>query len=168
MKDQVKKLKIWFYISITLLGISSSAILLVMFADFNGNQMQKAMGYLVGIIFWVGIIAGYTVFWKLNRELKKILKQHYRRKRKSRIGLITFFSSLHGMIADIICGICFLVLTVLLITKNNAEWLTIIFISLFAFSLQMHCLLNGENFKHIKFLETRSKRHETENEKHFK
>ncbi len=111
--------------------------------DNNGTDIVTI---LIGAIFWLGIILGYVLLFIANSIRKKRVKK---RARKRRPGIAVFFSSRTAMIADFVMAVCFIVFLInILFIKSNANWVYVL-ISTMIFSLHMHALLNGENFRYI-------------------
>jgi hypothetical protein len=154
MRAEIRKLKTWFSISIGCIGLSSASLLMIPFADFRGSPPQKAIGYVIGTVFWAGIIAGYIIFWLLSRSRKQIPSNG--RCTKPRIGIISFFRTFTGMIADVICGLSLIGLVIAIaVAGDHAGWFTFLLIAVFIFSLQMHSILNGENYINLEKLKWR-------------
>jgi MFS family permease len=152
---EVRKIKTLFMASICFIGFSSLSIAFIPYGDFNGNNNELIIAYMIGGAFWAGILAGYSLFIILNKKRKKLAEKQKMRSRPLR-GAFCFFQTRNGMVADITCGISLIASVILISAAGSSwQWITFIIISVFLFSLQMHCILNGENYKYIKFQESR-------------
>ena len=56
--------------------ISALSFILIPFSNFEGTKLQKAIAYMVGFIFWIGLIVGLI----LTHYLGKIRQKHNYRK----------------------------------------------------------------------------------------
>ena len=52
--------------------ISALSFILIPFSNFEGTKLQKALAYMVGFIFWIGLIVGLI----LTHYLGKIREKH--------------------------------------------------------------------------------------------
>ena len=132
---------------VVLLFVSSFSLILSFFGDYSGNAFNVIMAYAVGVLFWLGLIVGYILFFSLNKRRKKDKKFVY--KFKSRPGIFVFFSNKYAFVIDI-AMIAMLIFTVIFsfIPLMNYS-LSVVSASILLFLIHMHCLLNGVNFKYI-------------------
>ena len=148
---------IWFWLSVGCVGLSSFSLAFIHFADFGGSPQQKTIGFLIGAVFWLGLIAGYILLWFINKYRKEHIAKSKKRWRKRKPGIISFFQSFYGMIADVLCLLSFdAALISAILADKKPGWLTYFLIAFFIFSLQMHGILNGENFRYISLLINKS------------
>lgn len=145
---------------IVMLFISSFSLLLSFFADFNGNAFNLMMAYGAGILFWGCLIAAYVLLAVINEKRKKSearrktdLYENETRKvaskrNSNRPGIINFCSNKYAMIFDTLM-VVFLILTIVFSFIPVLNSVAIICISVLIFSVHMHCVLNGMNFRYI-------------------
>ena len=115
--------------------------------------INKICAYLVGICFWAGLIAGYIVFAVINSKRKKQLKKK-KESAKSLPGIICFFSNKYAKVFDILFVISLILSVVFMfIPALNQGFVSVLVISVCVFSLHMHSILNGVNYKYIQNLE---------------
>lgn len=147
MKKDIRLMRI----SIILLLISSFSVLLVMFASFDGNTFQKILAYLTGATFWLFLIIGYVVFYQVSKHRKKYEIKNpappYRKGQK-RPGILTFFSDRVAMSMDIIMIISLILSLLFLFIPSLNQNIAIVFIAILIFSIHMHSILNGVNYKY--------------------
>jgi hypothetical protein len=148
MRKEAIKLKILLIANIFCIAASSAMIAIIPLGDFNGNHTEMTIAYMIGAVFWGGVIVGGCLFSTLNRMRKKTQWGWLLPKsQKTRIGAFTFFRNRAAVITDIICGLSFIASIVLMMI--DVGWITFTIISVFVFTFQMHCILNGENFNYI-------------------
>lgn len=106
--------------------------------------------YLCGAGFWIGLIATVLMAIKINLSRKKSPVFASISDTQRRFGLVHFFSNKEAVIIDILLFVTVVgcVLARYVISGNTA---TFIFVGLFIFSFGMHCMLNGINYRYIKY-----------------
>ncbi len=151
------KMKLNLIISVILMFISSFSLIIIPFSDFNGITIQKVLAYVIGAVFWLFLVAAWTIQIILSKQIKSDSKK---------FGLISFFSNKIAIAADIIALISLVATILMTIISGEVvipEIVSYLIISVFFFSLQMHCVCNGKIFKHI--LKISSNGGEIQNEK---
>ena len=141
-KQQMKK-KLW--ISIGCFALTSLAVLLTPLSGDEG--IKKAAGYLIGVLFWLGIAGGCFLYFWLYRKEHKLLKQTMT-KEKIPSGL-RFFSNRFAAVSDriLIVTLCLNIYCIRTLGVNQLLELAAMF--LFTTSVYMHFLLNGRVFQYI-------------------
>lgn len=132
------------YISIGCFFLMSVTFLL-MPIDFTAKGMQ-IINLMIGIMFWVFLIAGVTTQILLGQIRKKwFIRNHIRRFQfRSKVGLISFVQNLPACVADGIFVISLIGLIISVIATNGIGYACYIFMALLIFSFCMHCILNGK------------------------
>lgn len=138
------------------LAISSFSLLLVMFGDYNGNALNKAIAVLTGVLFWGFLIIGYVILGIISghrktyeRKNRADLGRKANRDANKRPGIICFFSNQKAIIADIVMIVSFIINLIFMFIPSVNQVVAVIFIAIFAFAVHMHCVLNGVNFRYI-------------------
>lgn len=156
MHRRIKQYLLTFRLSLIAIAIGSASLGLIPLADFKGTSIQRAIAYGVGIIFWLFTISGYSLFALSCKQRKDISKRlDIVKKSKHKIGILSIFSTFEGTIADVILLFSVVLTIIVLFFCNKTTWYSITAIILLLFSAQMHCILNGENFKYTKFVQSR-------------
>ncbi len=121
--------------------VSSLSFVLIPLSSFEGSKLQKALAYMVGFIFWIGLIVGLI----LTHYLSKIRQKHDYRK-YFLPGILCFFRNKKSRFVDIlmiILAIAFIIVK----TSFSSEILVLsITLSLLVFSVYIHSVLNGNNY----------------------
>ena len=146
--------------TLTALTISSLSLLFGIFVDFDGYGFPRALGYIIGAVFWLFEIIGWLAFFKLSKRRKEYEKDNPDAsylKRRRRPGILTFFANKRAAIVDLVLPIS-LIMMVLVLFIPLGQTVTFIVAAVFSFASQMHCILNGINFKYIQFISQRKRR----------
>lgn len=143
MERQQMKKKLW--ISAGCFALTSLAVLLIPLSGDEG--MKKAVGYLIGVLFWLGIAGGSFLYFWLYREESKTLKKSIP-KGKIPFGF-RFFSNRFAAVWDgiLIVTLCLNIYCIRTLGVNQILELAALF--LFTTSVFMHFLLNGRVFQYI-------------------
>ena len=137
---------------IVCITLSSLSLLFALFVSSDG---VSALTVIPGIIFWGGLIAGYVMLFVISKHRKayeKTAPRTERRVKKSRPGIITFFSSPAATVADIVMILSFVLTVVFAFIPGFSQTALLILIAVLALAVQMHCILNGVNYKYIQRL----------------
>ncbi len=142
--------------SIILLLVTSLTILLIPLTDVFSGNTQKVCSYIVGAVFWLSLILGQIIFWIANRERISIehnlQKKEIKRLSANYPGVLCFFQNREAAVADVTVIISFLLVIAELIFKIKSEWIILSSVSTLIFSFGMHCILNGINYKYIRYV----------------
>lgn len=158
MKPEEKRFIKRFNIAFVMIVLSSVPIALIPLADFNGNMRQKVLAYTIGLLFWSLFIIGSFFFAVANKKRKELAKKEEKKsiKRRGFPGL-SFFHTKPGANVDVIFFVFLVCYVALAIFKFDISWIKIELVFLLVLSFQMHCILNGENFKYKKYILRRKK-----------
>ncbi len=141
---------------VSLLMVSSVSILFAIFADVDGNTANVIMAYAGAGLFWLTLIAGYVLLGVVSGHRKKYDNtQKYSQghmKVSSRPGAFCFFSNKLAMIADIAMLASFVITLMFIFIPSFNQNVAVFFVAILIFSVHMHCILNGVNFRYIKSL----------------
>lgn len=152
-------------IVIIALAVSSFSLVLAVFGDYNGSTANIVAAIIAGLLFWLFLILGYVLLAMISKHRKQYEKKAVdssgnrtkNAENKKKPGIICFFSNQYALISDVAMGISFiLTLVVLLLIPKTPQILQLLLISLTVFSIHMHCVLNGINFKYIRELSKKS------------
>jgi len=165
MQKRVNQYLMTFRLSLCLISIGTLFIVLIPVADFNGSHAEKVLAYGIGLVFWLFTIMGYILFYLSVRRKKALIERLKTVKRtRSKVGAVCFFSTFEGSITDGIMIFSAILFATNLLFIKDTSWFAMITVTLLMFSVQMHCILNGENFKYSKFIQSRRVRNAYKNE----
>ena len=120
-----------------------------MFMPLASNYAQKTESRIpnnvMGSLFWVFLITGYVLFIYINSI--RILDTQTEYKHKKIPGIFTVCSGKTAVVTDILLVISIAFFGICIPWAN--EHLLYISISLMIFLLQMHCFVNGNNYRYI-------------------
>lgn len=151
MKDSTlkkdKKLMIAACVSFVL---SSSAVLIAPFGDFEGSMFNVAVAYAIGIIFWLFLIIGYVIILRINfhRKAQKKIKV------SGRPGIISVFSNKPAMVFDIIFAVSVIMFIIFKFVIQKYDLVSLFLLASSLFSFHMHGVLNGVNHKYVNYKES--------------
>lgn len=128
-------------------GLATIALLLIPLFE-----NPDVVNYILAGVFWLAIIAECILFRICTIErmkYEKIYKIQHRQKLP--IGLITFISNAEAVIADTVLLFSALSLTAIAIFQIRSNWFILLVIVLLFLSLNLHCILNGRNYRYYKW-----------------
>lgn len=132
-------------------GIS---LLFIPMVDLEGTTIQKVLALIVAGLFWIGLIVEIVFFVLANKQCnlieERLIKKGSKSFKGTKNGAISFFTCKEAMIADVLAGLSLLALILLIVLKFTNDWLFVIIAVIFFFSFNMHCFLNGRNYKYLK------------------
>lgn len=136
------------------LFISSFSLLLSFFGSYSGNAFNFIMALMTGILFWLGLIAGYVFLIIVNTHRNQTVKAgkydlSESKRQKAKPGIICFLSNKYAAVADAAMVLFLILSLVFLFIPALNQGIALVFVSFFLFSLHMHCILNGVNFRYI-------------------
>ena len=133
--------KLFIRISELCFVMSSSSFLFIPTSNFNGSYTQQITAYLVGILFWGGLLSGIVSL---------IILDFKRRKTKFRKsccpGMLRFFRNKKAKICDF-CMIAS-VLAFIISEKQLGLYhtLSLVLLTVTVLSIYFHSILNGNNY----------------------
>lgn len=102
------------------------------------------LGFLPGVLFWAGLLAGIAAQFLLHLKLGRDLKKG----KPSRCGLLTFGANRLAKLADI--GLLVSVLaSVVTLNFSPAAYICYVALAAAVFCFCMHCVFNGRTFGHV-------------------
>lgn len=141
------------WVSIICLFLMSASILFMPLATNYASQTSNISFMIVGGVFWVSLIVGYSLLIRAN-----VLRRWFIRNRTNaetrmscRMGIISFFSNVPATIADTVMITSFIVISVISFTALKDKYIIYVLLFLLTFSLNMHGVLNGRIYKSTKF-----------------
>lgn len=139
-----KKYKLTFMGSTVCFAISSMSFFLIPVSDFNGKLIHRILAYMVGGLFWGGLLVGLIMTSILGSWMKK-----YSQKKRRLPGILCFFRNKQAKRYD--CAM-FLILVLFIVSQRILglyHWISIILLSCMLMSIYMHSVLNGEIYAYI-------------------
>lgn len=139
--------RIMFWLSVALMfTFSVSFLFMAPASKIALNDGNNGLLVFSGILFWLSLIGAYALFFFVNRSRKVFLK-HIKKDVTSPPGLVRFFSNKPAKLADIATLASLVLFTIFALFTDS--YFIYVFLSVFVFSFQMHCVLNGENYIYI-------------------
>lgn len=134
--------------------VSGLSLVFIPLVDLEGTATQKFFAILLALLFWLGLISETVFFVLANRKCNVIEERLVRESGKSfkgaRIGAISFFTCREAAVADILSGLSAIAVIVFIVFNISNDWLFTCATVILFFSFNLHCFLNGKNYKYIK------------------
>lgn len=128
-------------IEISLFLSSSIGLFLSQFIIKSSGQTNRLIAVISGTLFWIGLILAIIFSLYLN-------KITINKNNDNKIALIKFFSNKPAIVFDVLLIVSFIAFVICMIV-NRMSNIAIIIFCIFIFSLEMHCVFNGKNYKYI-------------------
>lgn len=133
--------KLYIRISEVFFAISSSSFLFIPKSNFNGRNSQQALAYMVGVLFWLGLLVGMCSIILLN------IKRRKARYRKHRFpGMLCFFSSKKAKVCDVLMAFSLILFLTFKHFFGLYHSLSLALLALSVLLIYMHSILNGNNY----------------------
>lgn len=141
-----KKTIRYFALSIVFLVVATIAFLCIPIWTAS-----TAPSYVVAVTFWVSLILEQVFFWLGNASRKKMERKVFRLKRfgKRGPGIICFGSNRIASISDCIMIISLIAVVLEIVFHVEYEWLVMTSLAMLFLSFNLHCILNGTNYKYL-------------------
>lgn len=146
------KLERYIVLSIALAMLQFILIMCIPFVNIKGTGVQCVMAYIVALLFWLSIIAEVILAIYSTRIRKKVgceLNGHDAVEGFGP-GIILFFKNKEAVVADIVLFVSVLLLGIILWMNMKIGWLIIGNVSFLVLSFNLHCILNGRNYRLLK------------------
>ena len=127
--------------SMTSFLISSLSFLMIPFSRFDGSLTQRVLAYMVGFIFWTGLIVGMIITYYLGKIRLKNNNKEY-----CLPGFFCFFKNKKSRIWDIIMFASVIVFITIKTAFVNMTLAWSSALSFLTFSVYIHSVLNGNNY----------------------
>lgn len=137
-RNKYKKIML---ISVFCFTVSSLSFLLIPFSDFRGMGIKQTMAYMVGGLFWLGLILGLVITIILGNIRKR--DSH---KKHAIPGLLCFFKNKRAMQCDIVMFAALILFVISQKLLGIYHLASIILLSTTLFSVYLHSILNGNNY----------------------
>lgn len=158
MKKSNCIIKKYFWCIVFLLTVMSFTFLLMPIANYMQNGWkQRLVLVMVGILFWLSFIGGYTLLIITIRMFKKLSYKEKSEVKNKMPKCLRFFSNIYAAIVDAILIAVIVVLIVITILGRMTGVFPYIVMAISVFSINMHCLFNGNIYKTISTNDTRER-----------
>lgn len=112
---------------------------------------STAQAYVVATVFCLSIILEQVFFWIGNASRKQMERKvfHMRRFGDHGPGIISFSSNRIATICDWIMLASFITVVLEIVFPAKHEWLVMVSLAVLFLSFNLHCILNGKNYKYL-------------------
>lgn len=142
-EEEIKK---YFLLSAAALFLSAVSVLLLPVSRTKTQELNVA-GYLLGVLFWTGLIGGIVIYQMLFRRMQdRFPKEAAAAKRPS---FACFFMGKPGKIADGLLIFAIAGNMICLIQEKANRTVELMFVFLCIVSVYLHVLVNGRIFQYL-------------------
>ena len=161
-----KPFKVFLLLSIIFSCVGSALLLVVPVVSTSGNTLAKTGAYALAGTFWLSIALELFSVYQCSKERRWLERKLYRSRQLKYVmpGVVSFFKSYEATVADILLFVSAITIAVILWIRAGNEWVIVSFVSLFFLSFNMHCLLNGRNYRYYKALKDKSREEKNHHE----
>lgn len=147
-----RKFKQYFKCTVAMVFVAFAALLCIPLLQSHEIGRNKTLSYVLAGIFWASILLEQIFLHKCSSERKQIRNRSRRKRRKecAEEGLMRFFKTRESIVAAIICFISTMMTVGLAVFQIQTRGAVIISVAMWFLSLNLYCLLNGKNYKHIR------------------
>lgn len=119
-----------------------------------------ALSYCAAAVFWLGVIFQQVFFWIGNAGRKKMEQKVFRVKRggKGALGIICFGSNRKATICDCVMFASIIAVVLEIAFSAKQDWLIMISLVALFLSFNLHCVLNGKNYRYFSAFYNHKKR----------
>lgn len=142
-----RKRMIWLYTEFLFIWSLSIAIMPL------GSMMKESSRlpmYLSGAMFWIGFAGTVGMTIRINYCRRNSYGFNEQFPKLKQFGLIHFFQNKAAIVADVAMFVSIIGIIVSRFVTNNL-FSVFLFIAIFLFAFGMHCMLNGANYRYIKY-----------------
>lgn len=156
------QLGFYFSVSVLLALIPAVLILCIPLINLEGTGVQKMWAYIMAAAFWLCILLELLATRKCSSERRSLEQRKVQSSSsaKSDPGVVSFLKTREGAIADAVMFASLIAVITITWTRAKSQWLVLGCVSVLYLSFNMHCLLNGKNYRYMKLLSNYKKEHE--------
>lgn len=134
--------------------IAGISLVFIPMVDLEGTTAQKIFAVMIALLFWSGLATEIVFFVLANKKCNEIEERLVKKGSKSfkgaKLGVISFFQYREAMVADVLAALTLIIMVLLIALKVTNDWLFVIIAVIFFYSFNLHCFLNGRNYKYLK------------------
>lgn len=147
-----KELKIFVIITAVFAAAESALLLCIPFVNINGLPKQRVSAYVLAAAFWFCVLAElvFVVIASKIRKKAESDKKSGQTSKRPLPGIICFFRNPEAAAADVIFLLSAIGIALIIILKVEIKWLIIAGISVLLLSFNLHCIMNGRNYRYLR------------------
>lgn len=143
------------------------SVLILPLSSVRNETAAGIFGYLVGILFWLGIFWGTALYLRLCRQFTSNRKSRGRNRKVDRFPpVFHFFRNRYARAADILLFVGIAGSVASAVAGQKILWLQWFFMVVTVTAVWLHCLLNGAVFEYL-FIRKGVDRDKLEGEKRY-
>ena len=156
------RLKKYNLITIAIAVLEFIFVLCIPFVNLYGLSLQRIGAYILAALFWICIVIEGVFVHMATQERKWMERKRFRSRtlKYSQPGVISFFKNCEASIADVVLFTSATLVVVLAWTQIKTVWMIMTGISILFLSFNLHCILNGKNYRYLKLYKEEHERDE--------
>ena len=159
MKQRLAEVKSCFWLAVIFLAILSFTFILMPIANYTEGMLQRSILFFVGCLFWGALISGYFFLILTYKNYKRTVSKKFLKENESihAFELLAICSNQEAKIADAVLLADLMLLLIINLLKKTNGIFSYIGLSIFIFTIHMHCMFNGNIYRKIKSERKREK-----------
>lgn len=159
----LRRFNLYLNLSFAFPCVSFLLFLCIPLVDTAGSQLQKVGAYLLATFFWICTALEIFFTFKCKKERLVLQRKVYRRRWMGYMypGVISFFKNSESTVADIVLFVTTIMTVIFIWIRLSSALISIGCMAILFLSFNMHCLLNGKNYRYKKALYKYQKEHES-------
>lgn len=148
LKTQIKR---YFSVAVFFAGFSAVLMMLIPLVDILGTERHTLDTYIVAASFWISIVLELWMVHRCSAERKWMERKkcRHRSHTRARAGVLSFHKTRAGTITDHVMLLTAVAVAVVVGIRARSQWLIVGCASMLYLSINLHCLLNGKNYRYI-------------------
>lgn len=146
----IKKSILLYYCCIV---IGVTVIALIPFADFQGAVGIRILSYSLSALIWL-IFAGEILITYVASKSRRTLEsggQLHKKIKRGPVGVFAFVKNKEAFFADVVLFVSTVLIVLLAVFKVSSRIINIFVLILLFVSFNLHCVLNGRNYRYYKY-----------------
>lgn len=161
LKKQIKVSEMFLLLTIISIAVSSISLSFIPLASKNGGDGLSFSGYVIAVMFWLGLITALIAAFLTKNALKVCRDKLIREKllKEQRLpGIINFSLKKENIVIYVIFTLGFVLIITDIIFSYIPEMIMFPIISLTILLFSVHSVMDGKNFKVYKLIKESAKR----------
>ena len=160
------KVKMYIIIAIALAVFETVILCLIPFFSRTSVPDKISTGaYILAALFWTSILAEMFFVISASKTRKRIKQQTHEKDADMHLlpGIISFFKNPEAIICDAVLFTSIIGVIIIVALNVKTRWIIMAGILTLLISFNLHCILNGKNYRYLKLSKNNKKENEKEN-----
>ena len=147
--------KVYIIIAIALAVFETVILCLIpFFSRTSAPNKISTEAYILSALFWTSILAEIFFVISASKIRKRIKHQTHEKDADMHLlpGIISFFKNPEAIICDVILFISIIGIIIIIALNVKTKWIIMSGVLTLFISFNLHCILNGKNYRYLKLL----------------